>query len=148
MHIVLVEPQIPQNSGNIGRLCAGLDLELHLVKPLGFSLEDKYLKRAGLDYWPSIRLTVHESFHALLAAFPESPVWLFTARGTRSFWDVRYGPDDLLIFGREADGLPPSVISRFPDRQLTVPHNTKIRSLNLANAVSVVAYEAQRQALA
>ena len=145
MHVVLVEPQIPQNSGNVGRLCAGHDIELHLVEPLGYSLEDRYLKRAGLDYWPHIRLTVHPSFEAVLERFPTSPVWCFTARAERTFWDVTYGPDDLLVFGREADGLPPAILERFRERTVSIPHGDKIRSLNMANSVSIAVYEALRQ---
>lgn len=146
VRIVLVHPEIPQNTGNVGRLCAGHDVELHLVKPLGFSLDDKYLKRAGLDYWPFIKLTVHESWEAVLAAFPSSRVLCFSARASKTYWDVTYGPDDLLVFGREADGLPPAIVARYQDNLLKVPHGENIRSLNLANAVSIVLYEVLRQA--
>jgi tRNA (cytidine/uridine-2'-O-)-methyltransferase len=145
MRIVLVAPEIPQNTGNVGRLCAGHDVELHLVEPLGFSLDDRYLKRAGLDYWPHIRLTVHPSFDDVIAQFPRSPVWCFSARATRTFWDVTYGPDDLLVFGRESTGLPAEVLDRYPERQLSIPHGPNIRSLNMANAVSVALYEVVRQ---
>ena len=145
MRIVLVEPQSPQNTGSIGRLCAGSDVPLHLVEPLGFELSDRYLKRAGLDYWPHIQLTVHPNLEDVLDQFPDAPLWFFSARATTAYWDVRYGADDLLIFGREADGLPAAVKERFAGRLLKVPHNDNIRSLNLANTASVVLYEAMRQ---
>ncbi len=145
MQIVLVAPQIPQNTGSIGRLCAGLDIPLHLVRPLGFSLDDRYLKRAGLDYWPHIALHVHESLDAALTMVPPGPRWFLSARAERTLWDVALGPDDVFVFGREEDGLPPEVKARFHDRLLGIPHNDKIRSLNLANAASVVVYEALRQ---
>ncbi len=144
MHVVLVEPQIPQNTGSIGRLCAGHDVCLHLIKPLGFELSDKYLKRAGLDYWPHIDLTVHETLAQALEQLP-GPAWFFSARATRHHWDVTYGPDDVLVFGREADGLPEVMKARYADRLVKVPHNDNIRSLNLASTVAVVVYEALRQ---
>ena len=137
MRVVLLEPQIPQNTGSIGRLCAGLDLPLHLVEPLGFELSDRYLKRAGLDYWPHIQLEVHPSLAELLTRYGQDrQVWFFSARAEREHWDVAYGPDDLLVFGREADGLPAHVKAEERRRLIRVPHNDNIRSLNLANAVS------------
>ncbi len=144
MRVVLVEPQIPQNTGSVGRLCAGHDVPLHLVGEIGFSLEDRYLKRAGLDYWPHIELTRHDSLDEVLGQY-EAPAWFFTARAERSFWDVGFGPDDLLIFGREADGLPAEVKARYADRLVGIPHNGNIRSLNLATTVGVALYEALRQ---
>ena len=145
MRVVLVEPQIAPNTGSVGRLCAGVDVPLHLVRPLGFELSDRTLKRAGLDYWPHIRLTVHDTFDEVTAAFPSSPVWCFSARAERTLWDVAFGPDDLLVFGREEDGLPPAIKEHFADRLVGIPHNANIRSLNLSNAVSIVVYEALRQ---
>lgn len=145
IQVVLVEPQIAPNTGSVGRLCAGIDVPLHLVRPLGFELSDRTLKRAGLDYWPHIRLAVHDSFDDVLSAFPSAPVWCFSARAERAHWDVAFGPDDLLVFGREEDGLPPAILARFTDRRVAIPHNTNIRSLNLSNAVSIAVYEALRQ---
>ena len=146
MRIVLVEPQIPQNTGNIGRLCAGHGISLHLVEPLGFELSDRYLKRAGLDYWPHIDLHVHPSFDVVVEKHQgDGRVWFFSARAERSFWSVSFGPDDLLVFGREADGLPEPLVQSAENSMLCVPHNDKIRSLNLANTVAVAAYEVLRQ---
>jgi tRNA (cytidine/uridine-2'-O-)-methyltransferase len=145
IRIVLVAPQIPQNTGSIGRLCAGLNIPLLLVEPLGFELSDRYLKRAGLDYWPHIQLTVYPRLQDVWDEFPASTPWLLSARAQRSFWDVQFGPDDLLVFGQETKGLPAAAKDRWPERLITVPHNDNIRSLNLANTVSVVTYEALRQ---
>lgn len=145
MHVVLVEPEIPGNTGSIARVCAGTDTTLHLVGRLGFSLEDRYLKRAGLDYWPSVRLVRHATLDEVLAAHPDSPAWFLSSHAERAHWDVTYGPDDLLVFGRETTGLPDEVKARFEDRLLRIPINQNVRSLNLANAASVVLYEALRQ---
>jgi len=145
MRIVLVSPQIPPNTGSIGRLCAGHDVPLHLVEPLGFELTDRYLKRAGLDYWPHIPLSVHPNLDEVLMEHPTAPQWYFSARATRPYWEVDFKGDELLIFGSETKGLPEKVKQENPDRILTIPHNGNIRSLNLATAVGVVFYEVLRQ---
>ena len=145
MRIVLVAPQIPQNTGSIGRLCAGHDIPLHLVEPLGFELSDRYLKRAGLDYWPHIDLTVHSDLNEVLNAYPKGNHWYLSARATQSFWDVNFCENDLLIFGCEGTGLPNSVKLTAGNQLIGIPHNDNIRSLNLAQAASVVVYEALRQ---
>ena len=146
MHILLHEPEIPGNTGSVARVCAGTQTPLHLSGPLGFSLEDKYLKRAGLDYWPRVPLSVHETFDAAMEAIPGGPVWLFSARASRSLWDVTFGADDILLFGRETTGLPPEILDRFPaDQHIQIPITPDIRSHNLANAVSIALYEALRQ---
>lgn len=145
MKIVLVHPLIPQNTGSIGRLCAATGTKLVLVEPLGFSLEDRYLKRAGLDYWPWVPLEVVPHWRA---ALPEgAPAWLFTTHATRSFYDVEFAADDLLVFGRETTGLPDDVVSAFPaERRLRIPmENPNVRSLNLAQCAAVAYYEARRQ---
>ena len=147
MRIVLVAPQIPQNTGSIGRLCAGNDIPLHLVEPLGFELSDRYLKRAGLDYWPHIDLTVHPTLNHVLDAFPEDNRWFLSARATQSFWQVEFQTNDMLIFGCEGSGLPDEVKATAGERLIGIPHNSNIRSLNLAQAASVVVYEALRQTL-
>ena len=147
MRIVLVAPQIPQNTGSIGRLCAGNDIPLHLVEPLGFELSDRYLKRAGLDYWPHIDLTVHPTLEDVLNTFPDGNRWFLSARATQSFWQVTFQTNDLLIFGCEGSGLPDEVKASAGDRLIGIPHNNNIRSLNLAQAASVVVYEALRQTL-
>ena len=145
MRIVLVAPQIPHNPGSIGRLAAGHNIPLHLVQPLGFELSDRYLKRAGLDYWPHIQLHIHESLQEVLDAYPAAPQWYLSARAKQSFWDATFRQDDLLIFGCEGSGLPDDVKASAGERLIGIPHNNNIRSLNLAQAASVVVYEALRQ---
>ena len=135
------------NAGNVGRTCAVTGSTMHLVKPLGFSLADRYLKRAGLDYWPLIDLHIHESMAEVLAVAPPERLHLFTARGTRSYTDIHYGKDDWLVFGRESVGLPEALLEEFPDRLVRIPMRpvTGARSLNLSNAVVIALYEALRQ---
>lgn len=143
MKIVLVEPEIPPNTGSIGRLCAATNTPLTLVEPLGFSLEDKYLKRAGLDYWPWIDLTVVQSVEAALG---EGRFWLFTTHTERSFDEVEYQPGDALVLGRESVGLPKSLLEAHPDRCVRIPFaNPKVRSLNLAQCAAIALYEAKGQ---
>lgn len=145
-HIVLVEPEIPPNTGNIGRLCLGAGACLHLVKPLGFSLEDKFLRRAGLDYWEHLQVRLWDSFEALRAAQPpETRFFFFTTKTSRPYWQQRFGEGDFLVFGRETRGLPEPLLEHNPDRLLTIPMQGPIRSLNLATAVGIVLYEAVRQ---
>jgi tRNA (cytidine/uridine-2'-O-)-methyltransferase len=147
LHVVLFQPQIPQNSGNVGRMCALTRSRLHLIHPLGYRITDSNLKRAGMDYWRS--LDVHE--HADWAAFrssPEAPgrLWLFTTKSTRSFWDVRYADGDGLVFGNEGDGAPGWLHDELADWRVTIPHaNPDLRSLNLSTAAGIAAYEALRQ---
>lgn len=144
MRVVLVHPLIPPNTGSIGRLCAATDTKLVLVEPLGFSLEDRYLKRAGLDYWPWIDLEVTDDWRAALAG-PGRP-WLFTARAERAYTDVEYGPDDLLVFGSETTGLPEEVLAAHPEQHVRIPmNNENVRSLNLAQCAAIGLYEARRQ---
>ncbi|RJO73057.1 MAG: tRNA (cytidine(34)-2'-O)-methyltransferase [Myxococcales bacterium] len=145
MKVVLVEPEIPPNTGSIARLCAGMKIPLHLVEPLGFSLDDRYLKRAGLDYWPHVDLTVHPSWESFLAKHGHEPLWLTTKTSERPYTTVRYAPDDVLVFGRETVGLGPEILDAFPDRRIGIPIVGKIRSYNLSNAVSIVLFEALRQ---
>ena len=145
MHIVLVEPEIPGNTGSIARVCAGTDVTLHLVGKLGFSLEDRYLRRAGLDYWPSVKLERHDTLFEVLAALPDSRPWLFSTHATRLYTEVVYEPDDLLVFGCETKGLPVALRDRFSEQLVRIPVNGNIRSLNLANAASVALFEALRQ---
>ena len=143
--IVLIEPEIPGNTGSIARTCAGTGTALHLVEPLGFSLEDKYIRRAGLDYWPRVDLTVHPSFDDVLKRTGKGRVWLFTKRAEKTLWDVDYEPGDHLVFGCETRGLPPELLARYPDSRLRIPITDGVRSLNLANAANVVLFEALRQ---
>ncbi len=146
LHVVLVAPEIPPNTGSIARLCAATGVHLHLVEPLGFELDDRHLRRAGLDYWPSVDLTVHAEFAAIEAIFPRSRMHLFSSHGVAPYADVAYSLGDVLIFGRETKGLPADVMDRFVERVRWIPiRRDAVRSINLANAVSVALYEALRQ---
>ena len=145
MHIVLVEPEIPQNTGNIARTCAATGAMLHLIEPLGFSLDDRYLKRAGLDYWHMMRLTRHPSWQAFEAEYPGATMHFATTKAPRDYAGVRYGADDFLVFGRETKGLPEELLAKRYDRCVRIPMREGARSLNLANSVAVVLYEALRQ---
>ncbi len=153
MDLVLVHPEIPQNTGTSARLAAAIDVTLHLVEPLGFSLESKYLKRAGLDYWPDVEMHVHSDWTALLDHLgPTSPreiearLRLFTARGGESLFDVAFEADDVLVFGSESQGLPASLLEQHADRRVRVPTRDSVRSLNLANVVCLGAYVALERA--
>jgi len=146
LHVVLVEPEIPPNTGNIGRLCLATDSHLHLVKPLGFSISDRALKRAGLDYWKDVRVTVWESLAELQAAQPaEARYFYLTTKTQRIYWETRFRDGDFLVFGRETKGLPEPLLEANRDQTLTIPMTAQTRSLNLATAVGIVLYEAVRQ---
>jgi len=145
LHIVLIEPEIPQNTGNIARTCAATGSELHLVEPLGFKLEDKYLKRAGLDYWPMVKVRVHSDFSQVLAEYPGAEFFYASTKAPRSYAQVAYPKDAFLVFGRESRGLPENLLARVYDRCIRIPMIEKARSLNLSNSVAIVAYEALRQ---
>jgi len=144
-NVVLVEPEIPPNTGNVGRLCLATQSTLHLIKPFGFSLEDRQLKRAGLDYWDEVALRTWESFAELQAAQPrDARYFLLTTKTQRAYWDIKFRRGDFLVFGRETKGLPESLLGANTDRCVTIPmHST--RSLNLATAVAIVLFEAARQ---
>lgn len=146
MRIVLVEPLIPQNTGSIGRLCAATDTPLVLAEPLGFSLDDRYLKRAGLDYWPWIRLSVTPHWRAALDAVP-GRCWAFTSHAQRSYLEADFQPGDALVFGKETTGLPEEALAQIPSAQwLRIPMDTPhVRSLNLAQCAAIALYEARRQ---
>jgi tRNA (cytidine/uridine-2'-O-)-methyltransferase len=145
-NLVLVRPEIPQNTGNIGRLCVNTGCRLHLVHPLAFSLEEKYRRRAGLDYWPHLDWCEHaDTRHFLRASAPELR-FFFSTRGTRTLWDCPFPPGAFLIFGNETSGLPPAWYRRFADRLYRIPMpGPHARSLNLANAAAVVVFEGLRQ---
>jgi len=145
MHIVLVEPEIPGNTGNIARLCAATGCELHLVRPLGFSTDDRYLKRAGLDYWHMVKVHYHDSFAALAAEYAGHEFYFNTTKAGRFYSDIAYTPTDVLVFGKETAGLPASILAAHPERCIRIPMVAGARSLNLSNAVAVVVYEALRQ---
>ena len=146
LHVVLVEPQIPPNTGNVIRLCANVGAALHLVEPLGFDIDDASLRRAGLDYHEFVDLSVHHSLAECLESLVGTGDWYgFSRHGTRRYDEVAYGPDDVLVFGTEATGLSELVRESFGDRLLSLPMRPDNRSINLSNSVAVVAYEAWRQ---
>lgn len=145
MHIVLVNPEIPQNTGNIARTCAATGMTLHLVKPLGFSLDDKYMKRAGLDYWFMADVRVHESWEDFLGENHRASMYFATTKAPRDYCQVRYGADDYLVFGRETRGLDEELLAANYERCVRIPMRAEARSLNLSNSVAIMAYEALRQ---
>ncbi len=145
-NVVLVEPEIPPNTGTTARLCGATDSVLHLVRPLGFSTDDKHLKRAGLDYWKHVEIIYWESFDEFLDQQDERKLYLFTKKTGKPYTEAEFKPGDYLIFGRETKGLSEEIIELYKDRCYTIPmSNPEIRSLNLANAASIVLYEALRQ---
>lgn len=145
MHMVLYEPEIPGNTGSIGRVCVGTGTSLHLVGKLGFSLDERYVRRAGLDYWRHVDLHQHADLDALIAALPGSRLLCFSAHGGVRYDQVAYRPDDALVFGGESRGFPEAVRQRLSDHMVYVPINPMIRSLNLANVATLVLYEGLRQ---
>lgn len=145
MHIVLVAPEIPQNTGNIARTCALTGSKLHLVKPLGFSLEDRYLKRAGLDYWDKVEVRVWENFNEVKEFLAGHNIYLATTKGAKLYHEVKYAEEDVLVFGCETKGLPDDILYMYPDNLIRIPMINIGRSLNLSNAVAIVLYEALRQ---
>jgi tRNA (cytidine/uridine-2'-O-)-methyltransferase len=145
-NVVLVEPEIPPNTGNIGRLCLATNAHLHLVKPLGFSIDDRALRRAGLDYWQDVKVSVWDSFTELQRAQSSSArFWYLTTKSTRPYWDQSFQHGDFLVFGRETKGLPEPLLAENATTTLTIPMSEKTRSLNLATAVGIVLFEAVRQ---
>ena len=146
IRVALVEPEIPPNTGNIARLCAANRVPLHIVGVTGFRLDDRAVRRAGLDYWPEVQLERHADIHSLHQSLPASRFLYFSTKAKRSYLDWTYSPDDCLVFGRETRGLPESLLQENRERSLTIPMlNPNIRSLNLATAVGIVLYESLRQ---
>lgn len=145
MNIVLYSPEIPQNTGNIARTCAATRSNLFLIEPLGFQLKDKYMKRAGLDYFDMVNITVLPSFDKLMERFPDAVYHFASTKAPRSYTEATYGKDDFLVFGCETKGLPESLLSRVYDRCVRIPMRPDARSLNLSNSVAVLLYEALRQ---
>lgn len=145
MHIVLIEPEIPGNTGNIARLCAATGIELHLVKPLGFSTDDKYLKRAGLDYWHLVKVHYHENFDEVLAMYHGHNFYYLSTKAPRAHTEVAYTNEDMLVFGKESAGIPESILDANWEHTVRIPMIAEARSLNLSNSVAIVAYEAMRQ---
>lgn len=145
LHIVLYEPEIAENTGNIGRTCVGLGAKLWLVRPLGFRLDEKRLRRSGLDYWQHLDWEAVDDWAALERALPSPEPWLFSKSSPRAYTEARFSAGDVLVFGSESRGLPVSLLAARPDRTLRIPIRSQVRSLNLAVAVGVAAYEAVRQ---
>ena len=145
VNIVLVEPEIPMNTGNIARTCAATRSRLHLIEPLGFSISEKAVKRAGLDYWSMVDITTYPSLDAFFAAHPDPDLWLATTKAPRDYTQARFRPDCWLFFGKETAGLPRDLRERYYDRCIRIPMRPDARSLNLANSVAVLTYEALRQ---
>ena len=145
LNIVLIEPEIPQNTGNIARTCACTGATLHLVEPLGFRLTQRNLARAGCDYWDEVEIVRWPCADAFLEAHADDELHLFTGQTTRCYTDVKYGEDAFLLFGRESAGIDPAILELFVDRCVRIPMREGLRSLNLSNAVAIAAYEALRQ---
>ena len=145
VNIVLVEPEIPHNTGAIARTCAATGARLHLVKPLGFDISDKMVKRCGLDYWPLVDITVYENINDYFSQTGDENIWLATTKGSRPYTDADFTGDVSLLFGKETAGLPAWLREKYPDRCIRIPMISEARSLNLSNSVAVIAYEALRQ---
>lgn len=146
LQIVLVEPEIPPNTGNIARLCGATGTILHLVKPLGFSIDDRQLKRAGLDYWDAVDLRLWESLAELQNAYPDGRWWYTSKKAARTYIEATYRPGDFIVFGKETKGLPEELLFAHPDEAIRIPiFSERVRSLNLSTSAGIVLYEALRQ---
>ena len=145
LNIALVEPEIPQNTGNIARTCAAIGADLHLVKPLGFSIDDKYVKRAGLDYWHLVNIIVYENLEEFLDKNKDKKMFFATTKADKTYCDVTYTDDCFIVFGKETKGLPEELLYNRMETAIRIPMVEEARSLNLSNSVAVVAYEAMRQ---
>lgn len=145
INIVLHEPEIPANTGNIARTCAATGTRLHLIKPLGFSTDDKMLKRAGLDYWDAVEIKYYDSLQNLYQEYPSGRFFYATTKTNQKYSDINYKNEDFIIFGKETAGIPMAILRENWDRTITIPMRESIRSLNLSNAVAVVLYEALKQ---
>ncbi len=145
LHVVLYQPDIPQNAGNIGRTCVAVGAKLWLVRPLGFRLDSRLLRRAGMDYWDRVDWEAVDSWADLRQKLFDRPWWVLTKTGSRLVWDARFAMGDVLLFGSETRGLPASILAEQPSRNLRLPMRDAVRSLNLASTVNTVVYEAVRQ---
>ena len=155
LKIVLYQPEIPANTGNIGRLCIGANAELHIIKPMRFFLNDKYLKRAGLDYWHKVKLFIHDdwqsfldstvTYEACLVNTKPNNIYLCSTKGKTFYSDVKFQKDDVLVFGPESRGLPEDMLNEFGENVITIPMSKDIRSINLCNSVAIILYEGLRQ---
>ena len=145
LHVALIQPLIPPNTGNIARLCAATDSALHLIEPLGFSLDAADLRRAGLDYWDAVDLWVHPDWFAFRDAMDRSRCLYFSARASRPLYEAQFARNSCLVFGNETEGMPPRILEKHPERCFRIPMSGPVRSLNLATAVGIVLYEGLRR---
>lgn len=145
LNIVLYEPEIPANTGNIGRTCAASNTRLHLIEPLGFRLSEKNLKRAGMDYWDSLNVTTYINYEDFIERNPEAKIYMATTKAAKLYTEVHYEPDAFIMFGKESAGIPEEILVQHKEECIRIPMVGDIRSLNLSNSVSIVLYEALRQ---
>ena len=145
LNVVLHQPEIPQNTGNIGRTCVAINAKLWLIRPLGYQLDDRYLKRAGMDYWQHLNWEAVDSWAEVKTRLPDANVWYLTKTASRLVWEAEFQRGDILLFGSESRGLPASVMEELPENKLKLPMTDLVRSLNLASTANTVAYEAVRQ---
>ncbi len=145
MHIVLHEPEIPANTGNIGRTCVATGTTLHLIEPLGFRLDEKAIKRAGMDYWKDLDVRTYINYEDFLNKNPDAKIWYATTKAHHCYSDVSFGPDDYIMFGKESAGIPEEILADHEDTCIRIPMKSEIRSLNLSNSVAVILYEALKQ---
>ena len=143
--VVLYQPEIPSNTGNIGRICVGANLELHIIKPMRFLLNDKLVKRAGLDYWDKLNLTIHDSLEAFIAQYPNINIYYCTTKTERFYTNIEYQSGDAFVFGPESRGIPEDILFANQTKNITIPMNSEIRSINLSNSVAIILFEALRQ---
>jgi len=145
VNIALYQPQIPGNTGNIGRLCVGCNAKLHIVKPMRFLINDKYLSRAGLDYWQHLDLKLYDDLDQLFREYEPDRIFFCSTKGTKIYSDLKFKRGDLFLFGPENKGLPEDLLKQYPEQVITIPMSNKIRSINLANSVAIILYEVLRQ---
>ena len=145
MHIILHQPEIPANTGNIGRTCVAAGAPLHLIEPLGFRLNEKEIKRAGMDYWEKLTVSRYMNFHEFKEKHPDAKIWMATTKAKRLYTDVSFGEDDYIMFGKESAGIPEEILVEYEENCIRIPMLPDIRSLNLSNSVAIVLYEALRQ---
>ena len=145
MHIVLHQPEIPANTGNIGRTCVATGTSLHLIEPLGFRLDEKSIKRAGMDYWEHLDVTRYMNYQEFLEKHPNAKIWMATTKAKKTYTEAEFGPDDFIMFGKESAGIPEEILVDNEETCIRIPMLDEIRSLNLSNSVAIVLYEALRQ---
>ena len=145
MNIILFQPEIPANTGNIGRTCVATGTRLHLIEPLGFRLDEKSIKRAGMDYWEDLEVLRYVNFQEFLEKNPDAKIFMATTKAKHVYTEVSYGPDDFIMFGKESAGIPEEILVDYEETCIRIPMMGEIRSLNLSNSVAVVLYEALRQ---